>query len=150
MVSRVRIFRAQAEREAREASTPARKEIGLDIADEFRSTAPRASGRYASSAHVEVAGHRVYVIDDDPDAFYKEYGTSKMRGIAALTKAARKFGKYSGFKPRGLNSRGGSRRSGRSGSGGSGRSNLVSYTTRSGVTRMVTRAQHDYFTRGGR
>jgi hypothetical protein len=105
MVSRVRIFRAQAEREAREASTPARKEIGLDIAAEFRSTAPRRSGAFATAARVEVDGARVFVIDDDPLAFYKEYGTSKSRGAAALTNAARKFGKYSGFQPRGAGGR---------------------------------------------
>lgn len=105
MVSRVRIFRAQAEREAREASTPAREEIGLDIAGEFRSTAPRRSGAFATAARVEVDGNRVFVIDDDPLAFYKEYGTSKSRGAASLTNAARKFGKYSGFQPRGQGGR---------------------------------------------
>lgn len=105
MVSRVRIFRAQAEREAREASAPARKEIGLEIAQDFRAAAPRRSGTFATSARVEVEGNRVYVIDDDPLAFYKEYGTSRSRGAATLTNAARKHGKYSGFQPRGKGGR---------------------------------------------
>lgn len=105
MVSRVQIFRAQAEREAREASTPARKEVGQEIAQDFRAAAPRRSGIFATSARVEVDGERVYVIDDDPLAFYKEYGTSKSRGAATLTNAARKHGKYSGFQPRGQGGR---------------------------------------------
>ncbi|NIL77605.1 HK97 gp10 family phage protein [Rhodococcus sp. B10] len=111
MVARVRVFRRQSEREAREASTPKREEIAIQIAQEFRGTAPRRSGQFANNSHVVVEGDRVFAVNDDPLGFYKEYGTSKSRGAASLTNAARKHGKYTGFQPRGAGGRRARRRS---------------------------------------
>lgn len=104
-MARVSIFRQQAMREAMESSTQGRKEIAEEILDDFRTRAPRRSGTFAGSATVKVDGSRVYVVDDDPLAFYKEYGTSRTRAAAALTNAARQRGKYTGFQPRGSRGR---------------------------------------------
>ncbi|MDJ0405885.1 HK97 gp10 family phage protein [Rhodococcus qingshengii] len=100
-MARVTIYRDNAERDARRLSTEGRKDVAEQIKSEFEAIAPRRTGEYAGGASVTVDGDRVYVEDNDPEAFWKEYGTSRMRGIAALTNAARKHGKYSGFKPRG-------------------------------------------------
>lgn len=100
-MARVTIYRDNAQREAREISTEGRKDIGEQIKSEFDATAPRRKGEYVGGSALVVEGNRVFVQSNDPEAFWKEYGTSRMRGIAALTNAARKHGKYSGFKPRG-------------------------------------------------
>ncbi|MCQ4148676.1 HK97 gp10 family phage protein [Rhodococcus qingshengii] len=100
-MARVTVYRDNAERDARRISTEGRKEIAEEIKAEVEATAPRRSGAYANSVRVVVEGSRVMVEDFDPTAFYKEYGTSRTRAIAALTGSARKRGKYSGFQPRG-------------------------------------------------
>lgn len=133
-MARVAIYREQLRAEALRLSTPGRTEIAEKILNRFDATVPNRTGEFQRGASVLVEGSRVYVEDDDPEAFWKEYGTSQRRALATLTSAAREFGRYRGFQPR----RGGS----------SSRSNLVSYTTRSGTVRMVTRAQRDYFNRG--
>lgn len=100
-MARVTIYRDKAQGDARRISTEGRKDIAEQIKSEFEATAPRRKGEYAGGASITVEGNRVFVADKDPKAFWKEYGTSRMRGIASLTNAARKHGKYSGFKPRG-------------------------------------------------
>lgn len=100
-MARVTIYRDNAQADARRISTEGRKDIAEQIKAEFEATAPRRKGEYAGGASITVEGNRVFVADNDPEAFWKEYGTSRMRGIASMTNAARKHGKYSGFKPRG-------------------------------------------------
>ncbi|MGF7124033.1 HK97 gp10 family phage protein [Rhodococcus sp. BE178] len=101
MAARVRIFRDIAAREARCISTARRQEIAEQIADDARATAPVLTGEYRDGIGVETNGDRVFVVDDDPDGVFKEYGTSDTPAHAALTDAARQQGKYSGWRPRG-------------------------------------------------
>lgn len=101
MAARVTIYRDQLRTEALDNSVQGRRDIAEQVLDRFRATAPIKSGAYRSGASVTTDGNRVYVQNSDPDAFYKEYGTSRTRAHAALTNAARQFGKYTGFSPRG-------------------------------------------------
>lgn len=101
MAARVRIFRSIATREARHISTPQRAKIADQIADEARAAAPVLTGSYRNRISTEVDGDRVFVVDDDPDAIFKEYGTSDTPAHAALTDAARQHGKYRGWRPKG-------------------------------------------------
>lgn len=98
---RVTVYGAQAVREAVHLSTVARVEIAERGAADARGRAPVVTGEYRAGIHPEVAGTSVKVVDDDPEAFYKEYGTSDTPAHATLTDSMRKFGKYSGFQPKG-------------------------------------------------
>jgi hypothetical protein len=98
---RVTIFPAQAIREARRISTDDRKRIAEEIASDARSSAPVLTGEFRSGIGVESDGDHVAVVDNDPTAGYKEYGTSDTPAHATLTDAARKRGRYSGIQPRG-------------------------------------------------
>lgn len=101
MDARVTVYAAQAIAEARKLSTPDRAQIAEEIAVDARASAPVLTGQFRDGIHAEVTGDDVRVVDDDPDAGYKEYGTSTHAAHATLTDAARKYGKYSGMKPRG-------------------------------------------------
>lgn len=101
MVARLRIFHAQALREARELSFDSRVDIANEAAAEAKSNAPQLTGAYRGGIGVEVEGRRVFIVDTDEDALHKEYGTSDTPAHAALTDAARSRGKYSGWRPRG-------------------------------------------------
>jgi hypothetical protein len=98
---RVTIYAGQAIAEARRLSTKDRAQIAEEIEIEARATAPVVTGAYRDGIHVEVNGDDVRVVDDDPTAGFKEYGTSTHAAHATLTDAARKHGKYTGMKPRG-------------------------------------------------
>lgn len=98
---RVTVFPQQAIRDALEASTPRRVEIAEEIVVTARANAPVRTGEYRDGIHSEVDGDRVAVVDDDPEAIYKEYGTSDTPAHAVLTDAARQHGKYTGWQPRG-------------------------------------------------
>jgi hypothetical protein len=98
---RVTIYAGQAIAEARKLSTEDRARIAEEIEIEARSAAPVVTGAYRDGIHVEVDGTDVRVVDDDPTAGFKEYGTSTHAAHATLTDAARKHGKYTGMKPRG-------------------------------------------------
>jgi len=98
---RVTIYAGQAIAEARKLSTEDRARIAEEIEIEARATAPVVTGAYRDGIHVEVSGTDVRVVDDDPTAGFKEYGTSTHAAHATLTDAARKHGKYTGMTPRG-------------------------------------------------
>lgn len=98
---RVTVFAAQARAEALKLSTEDRAQIAEQIEIEARAAAPVVTGAYRDGIHVEVNGTDVRVVDDDPTAGFKEYGTSTHAAHATLTDAARHHGKYSGMKPRG-------------------------------------------------
>lgn len=98
---RITVYGAQAIAEAAKASLQGRTEIAEKIAEEARAAAPVLTGAYRDGIHAEVDGNNVRVVDDDEDAIYKEYGTSRTPAHATLTDAARKYGKYSGTQPRG-------------------------------------------------
>lgn len=98
---RVTVFNAQAIREAVRLSTAERAQTAEEIVVEARADAAVLTGRYRDGIHSVVDGENVSVVDDDPDAIYKEYGTSRTPAHAALTNAAKNHGRYSGWQPRG-------------------------------------------------
>lgn len=98
---RVTVFDDQARREARRISLDDRVEIARQAAGDARASAPVYTGEYRDGIDVSVQGDRVFIVDDDEEAIFKEYGTSDTPAHAALTDAARQHGRYSGWKPRG-------------------------------------------------
>ena len=98
---RVTVFASEAIRQAFEASTPQRRQIASEIASEARANAPVRTGEYRDGIGVRDEGDRVFVEDTDPEAIWKEYGTSTTPAHAVLTDAARKHGRYTGWQPKG-------------------------------------------------
>lgn len=94
------IFDSIARQTARVATTPRRRAIARQIAADARAAAPVMTGAYRDGIGTEFSGTTVRVVDDDPDAIYKEYGTSDTPAHAALTDAARRHGRYRGWRPR--------------------------------------------------
>lgn len=86
--------------QARTISTPERVQVANDIVGVHRDTAPVVTGAYRDGATVNVAGDDVSVLNRDPDAIYKEFGTGDTPAHASMTNAARQFGRYSGWSPR--------------------------------------------------
>lgn len=86
--------------DAKLASLSDREDIAHQIVGLAQAAAPVKSGRFKAGMTVEV-GSQVEVVDNDPDAGWKEYGTSFTAAHATLTSAASQFGRYSGIKPRG-------------------------------------------------
>lgn len=99
-MARVTIFAAAAIREAYRLSTPDRVRIAEEAAAQARAAAPVLTGAYRSGIGVQVSGDKVQIVDDDPDAMHKEYGTADTPAHAVLTDAARRHGKYTGMQPR--------------------------------------------------
>lgn len=97
---RIIVYKAQSIHEANQLSTPARVAIAEQGAAAARARAPVQTGHYRDGIHPEIAGDQVSVVDDDPEAFYKEYGTSDTPAHAVLTDTMRQYGKYTGFQPR--------------------------------------------------
>lgn len=100
-MARVVVYTAQALAEARRLSTPKRVEVATRAAGIARSTAPVESGEFQSGVGVEVNGDQVSIVNSDPEAGYKEYGTSDTPAHATMTNAAKQFGRYTGYQPRG-------------------------------------------------
>ncbi|MGN0100759.1 MAG: HK97 gp10 family phage protein [Dietzia sp.] len=86
--------------DVRAESVQGREEIAAEIAAMARSDAPVLTGAYRDGITVRTYGERVLVVDDDDEAIFKEYGTVDTPAHAALTDAARAFGRYSGWEPR--------------------------------------------------
>lgn len=99
MAVRVFVYSAQARQAALEISTEKRAEIANQAADIARGTAPVDTGEYRGGIGTSVSGFDVKIFDDDPEAGYKEYGTSDTPAHASVTDAARKFGRYTGIQP---------------------------------------------------
>lgn len=99
--ARLTIFESIVIKSAKTLSTVRRREIAGEIAADARATAPVLTGEYRDGIAAEASGDDVSVVDNDPDAIYKEYGTSDTPAHATLTDAARKRGRYSGWQPRG-------------------------------------------------
>lgn len=98
MAVRVYVYSAQASRAALEFSTEQRAEIASQAADIARSAAPVQTGEYQGGIGTSVSGTDVMLFDSDPEAGYKEYGTSDTPAHMTLTNAARKFGRYFGSR----------------------------------------------------
>ncbi|RVW03011.1 HK97 gp10 family phage protein [Rhodococcus xishaensis] len=101
MPARARVFRDIAAREARRASAKARREIAEQIAEGARAAALVHAGDDRDGIAVEVDHDRVFVVDGDPDAMVNEFGTSETSAHAALTDAARQYGRYDGRRSKG-------------------------------------------------
>ena len=86
--------------QARRISTPDRAEIARQIVDVHRGSAPVVTGAYRDGATVVTSGDDVSVVNRDPAAVYKEYGTSDTPAHATMTNAARRFGRYTGWGAR--------------------------------------------------
>lgn len=99
--ARVTVYVAQALAEARRLSLEPRAEIAHRAAGVARGTAPVRSGEYRSGVGVTVSGDQVAIVNDDPEAIYKEYGTGDTPAHMTMTNAARQFGRYSGMTGRG-------------------------------------------------
>lgn len=97
--ARVTVYSEQAIREAVRLSTPDRERIAHEIAGDAVASAPVLTGEYRDGIHAEVSGDEVRVVDSDPEAIHKEYGTSDTPAHAVLTDAARKRGQYTGTQP---------------------------------------------------
>ncbi|MGW5645062.1 HK97 gp10 family phage protein [Saccharopolyspora sp. NPDC003752] len=97
---RVRVFNAQALAEARRLSTDERGRIAREAAADARADAPVRTGEYRDGIGVQVDGNEVRLVDTDPEAIHKEYGTLDTAAHAVLTDAARKRGRYRGWTPR--------------------------------------------------
>lgn len=100
MTIRVTVYEAEALREAKRISTDDRVKIAEQVAQQAIGSAPVLTGEYRGGIAVEVHGDDVRVVDNDPTAGFKEYGTVDTPAHATLTDAARQHGKYSGMKPR--------------------------------------------------
>jgi hypothetical protein len=98
---RVTLYRAQLLAEARKLSTDRRVEIAHEAAGDAVADAPVLHGDYRDGISVETNGDQVSIVDTDPDAIYKEYGTSDTPAHMSLTEAASKYGKYTGWQARG-------------------------------------------------
>lgn len=99
--ARVTVYRERARREARMESFDGRVEIAAEAADAARAAAPVDSGEFRSSIDFETQGDRVFVVANDDDARYIEYGTVDTPAFASLTDAVRPYGRYRGWQPRG-------------------------------------------------
>lgn len=97
---RTRMFPGRAREQAYVSSTPDRQRIAEEAADAARTEAPVLTGAYRDGIGVEVNGATVTIVDDDPLAFYKEFGTADTPAHATLITAASRHGDYSGMSPR--------------------------------------------------
>lgn len=98
---RVTLYRAELLAEARRISTDQRVEIAHQAAVDAAADAPVLTGRYRDGIGVETDGDQVTIVDSDPDAVYKEFGTSDTPAHMVLVEAASKYGKYTGWEARG-------------------------------------------------
>jgi hypothetical protein len=97
----ITVYGAECVAQARQLSIEDRAQIAHEIGAIARAAAPVLTGRFQAGIGVQVDGTQVEVVDNDPTAGYKEYGTSHTPAHATLTSAAAQFGRYSGVKPRG-------------------------------------------------
>ncbi|WP_432845976.1 HK97 gp10 family phage protein [Amycolatopsis sp. CA-161197] len=98
---RITLYRAELLAEARRLSTEQRVEIAHEAAGDAVADAPVLTGEYRDGISVETNGDQVSIVDSDPEAVYKEYGTSDTPAHMTLTEAASKYGKYTGWGARG-------------------------------------------------
>lgn len=98
--ARVTVFSAQAKAEAARLAGDDLYKIAQRAAGEAIAAAPVLTGAYRGGIHAVRRGDQAAIVDDDPDAGYKEYGTVDTPAHATLTDAARRYGRYRGITPR--------------------------------------------------
>lgn len=81
------------------ASTEQRIAIAERIVDDAQQNAPVRTGAFRDGMHVEISGDEVDVVDDDPAAFFIEYGTLDTPPAGVITEAAESEGEYHGKRP---------------------------------------------------
>lgn len=86
--------------DVREASTDGRAEVARKIVQDAQEHAPVRTGEFRDSMHVTVSGEDVDIVDDDPAAFFIEYGTIDTPPAGVITQAAQREGTYHGKTPR--------------------------------------------------
>ncbi|GAA3877817.1 hypothetical protein GCM10022243_48160 [Saccharothrix violaceirubra] len=101
MGAKVTVYSGQAVAEANRISTEYRRRIAERIAADARAEAPVRTGEYREGIGTRSDGDRVFVEDTDPESVFKEYGTVDTPPHAVVTDAARRYGRYSGWQPRG-------------------------------------------------
>lgn len=94
------VFPAVLVRQARHISTPDRVEVAKAVVATHRGNAPVVTGAYRDGAAVVQSGDDVSVVNRDPDAVFKEYGTEDTPVHATMTNAARQYGRYTGWAAR--------------------------------------------------
>lgn len=77
-----------------------RVRIADQIAADAAGAAPYLKGDFRAGIGVETQGDQVLVVNADPTAIHKEFGTSRTPAHATMTSAATKYGIYSGMRPR--------------------------------------------------
>lgn len=100
MSAKLTLYKKAIYRQLKSETLPQRQKIAEQIADQARAAAPVRTGAYAGGIHTETTGTTVRVVDSDPKAIHKEYGTSDTPAHAALTNAAMKYGTYHGSQPK--------------------------------------------------
>lgn len=81
------------------ASTEQRIAIAERIVDDAQLHAPVRTGAFRDGLHVEISGDEVDIVDDDPAAFFIEYGTLDTPPAGVITEAAENEGEYHGKRP---------------------------------------------------
>ncbi|QWY82289.1 hypothetical protein SEA_MEYRAN_14 [Gordonia phage Meyran] len=102
MAVRVMVHSAEARRQAHRTSFEQRARIAHRVVDEARSEAPVLTGDYRDGMGVQTSasGADVLLVDTDPDAIHKEWGTSKTPAHMTMVNAAARYGAYSGRRRR--------------------------------------------------
>lgn len=85
--------------EARRLSTPRRIEVAHEAVADFQASAPVLTGAYRDGGGVVVSGDDVTMVNRDPEASYKEFGTSDTPVHGSFVNAARRHGRYTGWTP---------------------------------------------------
>ncbi len=80
----------------RRVTVPGRKRIATAAVSDARALAPVVTGAYRDGFAVGSSGDDVSVINTDPDAIYKEYGTVDTRAHGTMAAAVSRYGKLSG------------------------------------------------------
>lgn len=93
------VWYPNAPEEIRSASTQQRVEVADRIVEEAQLRAPVRTGAFRDGLHVEINGDEVDVVDDDPAAFFIEYGTIDTPPAGVITEAAENEGEYHGKRP---------------------------------------------------
>ncbi|MFT3661993.1 MAG: HK97 gp10 family phage protein [Gordonia sp. (in: high G+C Gram-positive bacteria)] len=99
MTVRARLNSGQVKKEIHASSVESRREIAEQAAADARTAAPVLTGAYRDGIGAVAHGDEVLIVDDDPAAIPKEYGTSDTPAHASLITAASRYGHYYGTRP---------------------------------------------------
>lgn len=77
----------------RRVTVPGRKRVAAAVVSDAQSLAPVVTGAYRDGFAVSASGSAVSVVNTDPDAIYKEYGTVDTPAHGTMAAAAGRHGK---------------------------------------------------------